>query len=392
MTVELGPPKPGVDGKPRMKPLRLITPSQIISRRENELSPSNVIPAGTFMRGYVPISYPIDGVLPSGYLYGLTARQAGGKTSWMSAATIAVAMNRPEIIGIDVEPGRVAYITIENPTDFRMKLAVNCFFHNITYDEIEARVAIIDGRDTPEQNYAGLKLDAEKNGPFQLIFFDTFQAGFAAAGAGAFNDNEAVLGYVIRLRPFTTLPGSPSVLVAFHPTKHAGEGELIPYGGGSTYNEIDGNLTLWRDGHFKLHHNRVRGPEFEPKYFRIELVSCSDIVDTKGRQIQLPVMRPVTEADAEKREKSDSNLDLALLRAMVAKPDASQAEWGMVIGRHQSRINYKLQKLKRLKLVEEGLGKWRVTAKGFKEVSMAEKLEDDFLGSVVARTQQDDDS
>ena len=50
--------------------------------------------------------------------------------------------------------------------------------------------------------------------------------------SGAFNDNEAMLAFVIRLRQLTTLPGQPSVLVAFHPTKHATEGELIPYGGG----------------------------------------------------------------------------------------------------------------------------------------------------------------
>jgi AAA domain len=180
---------------------------------------SRVIGAGTFMRSYVAISYTLDGILPSGYLYGITAKQGSGKTAWKIAATIAVAMNRPDVVGVDVEHGRVAYVSIENPTDFKMKLAVNCYAHNISYDEIEPRVAIIDGRDTPEQIYEGLKLDAEENGPFQLVCFDTFQAGFAAAGAGAFNDNEAVLGYVIRLRPLTTLPGAPSVLVAFHPTK-----------------------------------------------------------------------------------------------------------------------------------------------------------------------------
>jgi RecA-family ATPase len=209
----------------------------------------------------------LGGVLPSGYLYGLTAKQGSGKTALKIGATIAVSMNRPDVIGCDVEPGRVAYVSIENPTDFKMKLAANCFAHNVSCDEIEPRVAIIDGRDTPEQIFAGLKLDAEENGPFQLVCFDTFQAGFAAAGAGAFNDNEAVLNYVIRLRPLTILPGQPSVLVAFHPTKNAGESELIPYGGGSTYNEIDGNLTLWKETQIKLYHNRLRGPEFEPMFF-----------------------------------------------------------------------------------------------------------------------------
>ena len=137
--------------------------------------------------------------------------------------------------------------------------------------------------------------------PFQLVCFDTFQAGFAVANAGAFNDNEAVLKYVQRLRPLTALPGLPSVLVAFHPNKNALEAELIPYGGGATYGEIDGNLTLWKDASIKFHWNRVRGPEFEPKYFRIEKLSCPDIVDKQRRQILLPVLRPCSEVDVEKK-------------------------------------------------------------------------------------------
>jgi hypothetical protein len=321
---------------------------------EKTLPPSPVIGAGTFMKSYKPISYTLDGILPSGYLYGLTAKQGSGKTAFMIAAALAVAPGREDILGCALERGRVAYVTIENPVDFKMKLAVNCYVHNISYDEVESRIAIIDGRDTPEQIFDGLSLDAEANGGFQLVCFDTFQAGFAAANAGAFNDNEAVLKYVSRLRQLTLLPGSPSVLVAFHPTKNAGEGELIPYGGGATFNEIDGNLTLWKEGHVKLYHNRLRGPEFEPRFFRIEKLSCPDIADKQGRQILLPVMRPSTEADAAEREKNEGNLDLALLRAMAADPDGTQLEWALAIGvRSKGSISKKLQKLKTLRVGPE---------------------------------------
>jgi hypothetical protein len=263
--------------------------------RASKKPPSRVTGAGTFMRSYEAISYTIDGVLPSGCLYGLTAKPGTGKTAGMIAATLAVETRREDILGCAVERGRVAYVTIENPVDFKMKLTVNCYFHNISFDQIEPRVAIIDGRDTPEQIYEGLRLDAEAHGDFQLVNFDTFQAGFAVANAGAFNDNEAVLKYVQRLRPLTGLPGLPSVLVAFHPTKNALETELIPYGGGATYGEIDGNLTLWKEASIKFHWNRVRGPEFEPRFFRTEKLSCPDILDKQGRQILLPVMRPSTE-------------------------------------------------------------------------------------------------
>ena len=332
---------------------------------------SSVIGAGTFMQSYVSISYTVSGILPSGSLYGITARQGSGKTALMTTTALAVAFGREDILGCGVEHGRVAYVTIENPTDFKMKLAVNCYVHNISYDEIETRVAIIEGRDTPEQIIEGLKFDAEANGPFQLVCFDTFQAGFAAANAGAFNDNDKVLAYVIRLRPLTTLPGSPSVLVAFHPTKNAGEGELIPYGGGATMNEIDGNLTLWKEAQIKLCHNRLRGPEFEPRFFRIEKLSCPDIVDKQGRQILLPVMRPSTEADAETREKSNADASRALLAAMIADPAGTQADWGVAINQSKGRVNGHLQRLEKERLVANRLGIWAVTKKGKETISNA---------------------
>jgi len=325
---------------------------------------SIVTGAGTFMRSYEAISYTIEGVLPSGCLYGLTAKPGTGKTAAMIAATLAVETGRENILGCPVERGRVAYVTIENPVDFKMKLAVNCYFHNISFDEIEPRVAIIDGRDTPEQIYEGLRLDAEAHGNFQLVNFDTFQAGFAVANAGAFNDNEAVLKYVQRLRPLTVLPGLPSVLVAFHPTKNALEAELIPYGGGATYGEIDGNLTLWKEASIKFHWNRVRGPEFEPRFFRIEKFSCPDILDKQGRQIPLPVMRPCTEIDAEERKTQEGNVELALLKAMIENEEGSQREWAFKIGKGQSSVGFLLKKLENGKYVSARFGKWRVTTKG----------------------------
>src|SRR4030088_2527419 len=111
-----------------------------LNRHKEPGPPSIVKGAGTFMRSYESISYTLGGILPSGYLYGLTAKQGSGKTALMIAAALAVAFERDDILGCAVERGRVAYVTIENPVDFKMKLAVNCFVHNISYDEIESRV------------------------------------------------------------------------------------------------------------------------------------------------------------------------------------------------------------------------------------------------------------
>jgi hypothetical protein len=165
----------------------------------------------------------------------------------------------------------VAYVAKENPDDFKMKLAVNCYLHGIAWNLLNERLFVFDGRnDSPEAICAALQIDAAANGGFALICYDTFQAGFAAAAAGEFNSNDAVLGFVSRLRPLVAMPGTPAVLVAFHPTKNAGESELIPYGGGAIFNEIDGNLTLWTEAphQVKFHWNRVRGPSFEPCFFK----------------------------------------------------------------------------------------------------------------------------
>lgn len=320
---------------------------------------------GDFVRSYVPLSYAIEGLLPSGFLYGLTGRRGDGKTAWLIIATVAVIKGEGEkILGFPVRKGRVAYVAKENPDDFKMKLAVNCYIHGLAWGALDASLLVLDGRtDSPEQICKALQIDAEANGGFALVVYDTFQAGFSAAGAGDFNDNAAALGFIVRLRPLTGTIGKPAEIVAFHPIKHANEDDLVPYGGGAIMNEIDGNLTIWKGDTIKLSQNRVRGPEFEPRSYRIEKLSCEHIVDDKGRQILLPVMRPITALDAQEREIVENQNDIALLRTLQATPEAQQRDLAHVIGISLGGINKKIQRLKTDKLIEKGLNGYRITAK-----------------------------
>jgi len=67
-----------------------------------------------------------------------------------SLAVIKGGKDGAAIIGYDVEQGRVAYITKENPADFRMKLAVNCYVHHIDRDLLNKNLLVLDGRrDSP---------------------------------------------------------------------------------------------------------------------------------------------------------------------------------------------------------------------------------------------------
>jgi hypothetical protein len=323
-----------------------------------------------FCREYVPLAYAIEPLLRTSSLYSLTVRTGHGKTAFLIVAALAIATGRQDILGLEVARGRVAFLTFENPDDVRMRFMIAAYLLNIDLDEIATDIVILDIRIKPEEVLAKIKTLAGAE-PFTLVIIDTFAAFFDG------NDtNDATQGgeFMRRLRPLTKIGGLPTVLVAAHPIKNAPEDNLLPYGSGAILNEVDGNLTLWKQpatGFVCLHwQGKLRGRDFEPVPFRFEEASSPDLLDAKGRQFMLPTLRPISPEVAEQRDKAEANLDLALLRAIAADPDGTQAEWAKAIGRAKSSVNAKLQKLKQLKLVEESLsGKWRLTSKGSKEAS-----------------------
>jgi len=325
-----------------------------------------------FCREFEPPSYTIEPFLRSSSLYTLTARTGHGKTALLIAAMFAVATGRPDILGLETTRARVAFLTFENPDDVRMRMAVAAYVLNIDLDELFNTIVVLDRRHTPELILAGMNQLAE-SGAFQLVIVDTYAAFFDGDDPNCARQSGE---FMRRLRPFTKVSGNPTVLVAAHPVKNASEDNLIPYGSGAVLNEVDGNLIMWKSqatGFSTLHwQGKLRGADFEPKVFRFEEASSPDVVDARGRQILLPVMRPCDPESAEKREQAEASTDLALVTAMLADPDGTQAAWGQAIGKAKSRINSKLAKLEKMKLVEHGLGgKWRVTEKGRKEVANA---------------------
>ncbi|MFZ2107471.1 MAG: hypothetical protein WAV18_19210, partial [Roseiarcus sp.] len=235
---------------------------------------------------------------------------------------------------------------------------------NIDIGEIGERLVILDRREKPEAVHAELSR-LSKTQPFALILIDTLAAFFDGD-----NINDAVQGgeFIRRLRPLTQIAGLPTVIVAAHPVKNAGVDALVPYGSGAILNEIDGNLTLWKKpetGVVSLHwQGKLRGLEFQPVPFQFEITGSPDMLDAKGRQVQLPTLRPTTEQLAEDRDDEEVRTDVKLLRAMHAEPNGSQLDWANAIGRAKSLVNKRLKKLKGEKMVEASLGKWSITRKG----------------------------
>ena len=187
-------------------------------------------------------------------------------------------------------------------------------------------LTVIDDRRKPEDIEAVLRT-VEHNGDFRLIIVDTFAALFDGSDV---NDNVQAGEFVRRLRPLTRLRGLPAVLIAAHPVKNASEDNLLPYGGGAILNEVDGNLTLWKKpdtGLVNLHwQGKLRGLEFKPRSFRFELVTSPDLLDAKGREVQLPVLRPWGDEVAECKEAAAVDRNASLLKIMRANPTMSLRE------------------------------------------------------------------
>jgi hypothetical protein len=323
--------------------------------------------AAAFCNEYEPISYAVEPFIRSSSLYTLTAKTGAGKTALLIIMALAVATGEgKKLLGREVEKGRVAVIAAENPDGFRMRLMVAAFLYNIDLSSIANDLLIHDAHEKPEAIAAALK-KATADGPFVLVIGDTLQSLY---DGDDLNNNVQAGEFMRRLRPQTQIKGKPAVVVAAHPKKNATDDELVPYGAGAILNEIDGNLTLRKapGGVTELHwQGKLRGVEFDPVRFRFELLTSPDVKDVKGREVQLPVLRTMTEADAEQRETAAIDRTIALLKAVRDQPGEPLSTLAKATGIPKPSVHSKLKNLAKPgggKLVKQTLGKWTLTPAG----------------------------
>jgi hypothetical protein len=278
-----------------------------------------------FCAEFRPISYAVAGLMRDGSLYTLTARTGEGKTALLIILALAIATGQgAKLIGRKVKKGRVAFCTAESPDDLRMRLIVACFVFNIDPAIIGRDILISDNRVSPEAIVACVKETGET---FTLIIVDTWQAYFDGRDP---NNNAEAVGFTRRFRPLAP-PNGPVVLIAAHPPKQAANDSLLPYGGGATLNEVDGNFTIRLDenGLYAFHWlGKIRGLNFDPLHFKIDKLDSPDVVTVEGARVQMPVMFPVDEESVEAREKTFAERDLALLKAIALRPGRVGAQMG----------------------------------------------------------------
>jgi AAA domain len=245
-------------------------------------------------------------------------------------ASLAVVTGRQDLLGLEVSAGRVAYLSYENPNDVQMRFGVAAHRLGIDPGVVGDKLMVMPYHASPEEVAAGLaEMSApERGGPFSLVIVDTLQAAFDGSD---FNQNKEVLDFTKRQRKLTRLPGGPVVVIAAHPIKNADKANLVPYGGGSILNEGDGNLTIWRedDDAIEVHwRGKWRGVNFDPKAFELEITTAPAIVDTKGRPVPTPVLRPLTPAAkaAKDRNRNDQERRFGMARLSCQRVNAFGSE------------------------------------------------------------------
>jgi hypothetical protein len=319
-----------------------------------------------FCAEFRPISYAVASLMREGSLYTLTGRTGEGKTAFLVILALAIATGLGvKLIGRKVKKGRVAFCTAENPDDLRMRLKVACYVFDIDPLVIDRAMLISDNRVAPEDIVAWIKETGED---FTLIVVDTWQAYFDGKDP---NNNAEAVSFTRRFRPLAAGKGQPIVVVAAHPPKQARDDNLLPYGGGGTLNEVDGNFTFRIDenGLFQLHWlGKIRGLPFDPLHFRIDKLDSPDVVTVENTRILMPVMFPVDQEAVDARSEALAKGDLMLLKAIADDPAGSERKWAVAAGINRRAVQAMLKRLQRDRIVTKKAQRWSLTKEGEKMV------------------------
>lgn len=327
--------------------------------------------AREFLAGFKPPDYLVDGIIQRSYLYSLTARTGHGKTA-VSMALAQAVMRGLNLGGREVAKGSVLYLAGENPDDIRMRWLT--LGDVVGFDPRELPLHFIAGVVPLKDRMVEIALEAQRIGDLNLVIVDTA----AAYWMGDDPNNNAQQGEYARvLRQLTRLPGRPAVIVACHPVKNASRDNLLPVGGGAFLNEVDGNLTLWKDDEtLSLHwQGKTRGPEFEPIAFRLEVKTSELVKDSKGRLLPTVVAHAISDIEHEAGEAKVSKDAYRLLEAIGTNAKASVSDLARHVGwmsakgdPQKSKVYRVAAKLVEAKLVERLLDRYRLTEKGKREV------------------------
>lgn len=331
-----------------------------------------LLSAAQFVAGFTPPEYLVDGIMQRGYLYSLTARTGHGKTAVSMYLAQCVSRNQ-SFHNAAVKQGTVLLLAGENPDDIRARFLVLADAMGFRAEDLKMR--FVAGVIDIAASMPRIRAEAETIDDLVLVIVDTAAAYFKGDDS---NNNSQQGDYARLLRQLTFLPGKPAVMVNCHPIKNAAKDNLLPMGGSAFLNEVDGNLTLWASSEKQttLHwQGKFRGPEFEPLTFNMRTVESDRVINAAGELMPSVVAEPVNEMMLQMAESSQDRDEIALLGAIARNKNASLNALAILCGfkndagrPQKSKVERLGRRLKEDKLVESVRGKFRITAKGKREI------------------------
>jgi hypothetical protein len=351
---------------PDMPPTDFVPPS-------NTPQPDLIQTSADFVREFTPPDYLVDGMLQRRFCYSATARTGEGKTAIAMRIAAHVATGR-SLGNLEVGKGSVLYFAGENPTDIQMRwLGLT---QAMGLDPAAADVHFLSGAFPLSEIAERVTAEIDRKGLRPaLVVVDTSAAYNFGDDE---NSNAQAASHARQLRSLTMLPGGPCVIVLCHPTKRAGDDDLIPRGGGAFLAEVDGNLAIRKADSLVVvtAQGKFRGPEFSPLSFELATVTHPRLRDTRGRNVPTVIARPVDDAGKTQLEISTRHDEDEVLKAIYRAPGSSLSDIARQIGwllrggaPHHMKVKRAAITLQKEKMVEEHRGGWRLTQKGQRELN-----------------------
>jgi AAA domain len=344
--------------------------------RPNKSPPHRLVYSSKeFVAGFVPPEYVVVGLLQRRFLYCITGQTGAGKT----AVTLRLAASSAQGIpfaGRETKKVRVLYVAAENPDDVRMRWIALAQHMQFDVDEIE--VYFTTERFKISQTKAKLRAEAENlGGEFGLVIIDTSPAFFEGDDE---NSRPQMGAHALLLRSLIdVIPGGPAVIANCHPIKNATADSLLPAGGGTFVNEVDGNITCAKtDAITELHwFRKFRGPDFAPMSFLIKTVTHQDLKDSDGRLIPTVICECLTDNAKDEIASAKRKDEDEILRKIDADPTITYRALAIAMGwrlnngdPNKTKAERCVANLEHAKLIKETRsGRWKITPEGTKALN-----------------------
>ena len=271
----------------------------------------------------------------------------------------------------------VLFCSGENPDDLKMRI----LGHLNENPKLQGSGRhYIEGVFDLEQSFTSIKEKAASIPDLGLIIIDTKQAFQTIEND---NDNAENLRFASACRKLTFLPSRPAVVVLCHPIKNASKDNLVPRGGSSYLNEVDGNLSKWRSGEIVTLHwsGKFRGRDFDPIKFKLKTATHRSLLDRYGRQIENVILERLHDMDAHELRKETLKLEDKVLLLVDKYPKQSVADRCYDCGQINDQNDPQKSTMWRIlnglaedKFIKRVRDSWELTSAGKKEV---ERLKND---------------